>query len=97
MVKNYKLYKKDGFDIVQGIKWEGWNIDYLKCFLGDSLLINPSNQLYFDFVDKDMYLDIYLKNPNERIQKIDLNNIVIRDKVENRHFKIIDNYEEMEY
>lgn len=101
MVKNYKLYKKDGYAIVHGIVWSGWNIDELKCFLGDSLLINPDKQLYFDFVDKNTHLDIYLKNPKEKRQKIYIDDLIIRQDSTSYYFypyfEILKDYETMEY
>jgi hypothetical protein len=97
LIRQFKVYKKHGYDIVNGIKWEGWNISDLKEFLGDHLLDNPDKQKYFNFVSKDDKLDIYLKNENEPRQKICLRDVVIRDRIDSCHFKILKEYETMDY
>ena len=58
ILKQFKLYKKDGYDVEWGIKWEGWNISYLREFLGDCLLDNPDNQTYFNFISDNDKLDL---------------------------------------
>lgn len=97
ILRQFKIYKKHGYDIEWGIKWEGWNINYLKEFLDDCLLDNPDKQTYFDFVSENDKLDIYLKNENEPRQKICIGDVIIRDRIDTRHFKIIKEYETMEY
>lgn len=97
IIRQFKIYKNHGYDIVDGIKWEGWNISDLKQFLGDCLLDNPDNQTYFNFISDNDKLDIYLKNENEPREKICLDDVIIRDRIDTRHFKIIKEYETMEY